>query len=410
MDNTTATSFKNSVELRKISLPFDSWKIIIEYLNDEDSKDGFGSTLPYRAINKLFSKMILECIRKVKITIDARWGDSSGSILKRQKVNDTICRCKGLRSLHISIIGTVSFCDSDHEIDLNEIIEELRYIESNCKNIEELSLKAEISRYTSKRLPKFPNLRKLTLKKISILPPSNMRDMKNLQIVEGDLLESLWFRISTLPNLKEFKWSSDMISNQNITHFCNQSKGNSICETLEVLGLSSDIFSDYHDDGELTDDGLYLVLDTFPNLRSLEIQGSDISLAGANIPQKLGTLTQLKELKLTHTSVFTIENSTNIDSIYELLEILLKYLPKSLEVIEILNCRASSEYSTNDILDSVKSKIRSRFYILPNLREMSVTFDIDYYSDDEYDGYGGIELYNSMIIESHDYWYGDGDV
>jgi hypothetical protein len=58
-----------------------------------------------------------------------------------------------------------------------------------------------------------------------------------------------------------------------------------------------------------------------------------------------------------------------------------------LEGIEILNCKASSEYYTNDILDSVRSKIESRFYdVLPNLREMSVTF-VTVYDDIQFYGY-----------------------
>jgi hypothetical protein len=396
MDIATAVSIKNSVESKKISLPLDSWKIIIEYLHDENSEDGFGSILPHCAINKFFGKMILECITKVKITIDH---GHFYSLLKWQKVNDIICRCKGLRSLHISVRGVNSFCNSSKcDIGHNRIIEGLQQIGNDCDNIEELYLKAEFRRVTSKSLPIFPNLRKLTLENFTILPPSNMQDLTNLQVFEGDLSESLWFyAISTLHNLKELKWSSNTISNQDVQDFCNQSKENFTCESLEILSLSSGcgIFSNYLNYGELTDDGLYLVLDTFPNLRAIEIQGSDISLAAANIPQKLGTLNQLIVLKLNHTNVFAAENSTNIDSIYEYLEILLQYLPKSLEVIEILNCKVSRDYNTNDSLNSIESKIESRFHdILPNLREMSVTFDIGHYSDsdDEYDGCGYEEI------------------
>jgi hypothetical protein len=308
MYNATAISFKNSVELKKISLPFDSWKIIIEYLNDEDSKGGIGSILPYRAIDTFFSKMILECITKMKITID--YNNCSYALLIWQKVNDIICRCKGLRSLHLSITKWV---------DLNEIIEGLQHIVINCANIGELSLEAAIRQRASKSLPIFRNLRKLTLVSFSILPPISMQDLTNLQVFEGDLKELSWVHaISTLPNLKDLKWSSDTISNQNVKDFCNQSKKNPIRETLEILSLSrSEIFENY----KLADDEIYLVLDTFPNLRAIEIQGSAISLTAANIPQKLGTLTQLKMLKVNHTNVFSAESSTNIDSIYELLEI-----------------------------------------------------------------------------------------
>jgi hypothetical protein len=389
----SAVSIKNSVESKKISLPFDSWKSIIEYLHDEDSEDGFGSILPYCAIDKSFSKLILECITKVKITIDH--SPYSYSLLKWQKVNDIICRCKGLCSLYISVRGANSFCNSSHyDIGHDGIIEGLQQIGNNCENIEELFLQAEFRQQVSNSLPIFPNLRKLVLENFNILPPSNMQDLTNFQVFEGDLSEHLWVHaISTLPNLKELNWSSDSISNQDVKDFCNQSKENSIRETLQILGLSS---SDFQND-ELADEGLCLLLDTFPNMRAIKIHGSDISLAAANIPQKLGNLTLLKMLKFNYTHVFSAGyiESMNIDSKYELLENLLQYLPKSLEVVEILNCKASSEYNANNVLDSLKSKIESRFYdVLPNLREMSVTFDIDY--DDDYD-YEGIEHHNYVV-------------
>jgi hypothetical protein len=70
MDIKTAVTIINSVESKETSVPFDSWKIIIEYLHDEDYEDGFGLLLQYCAINKFFSKFILEYITKAKFTID----------------------------------------------------------------------------------------------------------------------------------------------------------------------------------------------------------------------------------------------------------------------------------------------------------------------------------------------------
>lgn len=79
----------------------------------------------------------------------------------------------------------------------------------------------------------------------------------------------------------------------------------------------------------MTDDGFYLVLNTFPNLKSIEIVGSKISLTtAADIPQKLGALTQLKRFQLNHTNVFSVANSANIDFIYEWLAIFLQFYQK----------------------------------------------------------------------------------
>jgi hypothetical protein len=200
------------------------------------------------------------------------------------------------------------------------------------------------------------------------------------------LLEHQWvLAISALPNLIEMMWESYVIKEENVLNFCNQCKEKSICITLEGLGLSS-ISTLYHQHNTLTDDSFCLVLDTFPNLKAIEICGSNISLATADIPQKLGTLTQLKQLKLNHTNVFSAVNSASIDSVYEWLEISLQYLPKSLEVIEFLNCKGSSEHHMNNslILDSVRSRIKSKFRnILPHLKEISVTFDISFYNEDD---------------------------
>jgi hypothetical protein len=381
MDIPTVVSVKSSVELIKISLPFDSWKIVFEYLNDENSEGGFGLILPCRTINKNFSKMVLECIRAVKITInyfqEGCRGDSSCSILKRQKINDVICRCKGLRSLHILInvhndsdLGHLVY--GDDGLGYDKVIERLQQVGDNCKSIEELVLEAEFIFHTSENLPTFPTLRKLFLKDFFILPPSHMQNLMNLEAFEGPISHLWAHAISIVPNLKELKWGSATVYNQDMIYFCNRSKENSICNTLEVFSISR---CDGLKVNELTDDGLYLVLDTFPNLRAIEIQGLNLSLRAASIPQKLGTLTQLKILKLNDTSVVSgAAYVVNFDSIYEWLELSLPYLPKSLEVIGILDCR---EYDTNNSINGVKSRIESKFYdTLPILREMKVTFDI----------------------------------
>lgn len=52
---------------KNISISFDLWKVIIEYLNDEDCGGGYGSILLFREANRAFSTIILECIREVRI-------------------------------------------------------------------------------------------------------------------------------------------------------------------------------------------------------------------------------------------------------------------------------------------------------------------------------------------------------
>jgi hypothetical protein len=115
-----------------------------------------------------------------------------------------------------------------------------------------------------------------------------------------------------------------------ILSICNRCKEKSICTTLEVLNLSSQNLSAY-DTQDLTDKSLCAVLDTFPNLRAIEIHGSSITLTG-DIPQKIGNSTQLKVLKLHHSNLFS-SNTANFSTIYEWLENSLPYFPKSLEFI-----------------------------------------------------------------------------
>jgi hypothetical protein len=106
MDIFTRVSVKNSIQSDKISLPSELWKTIIEYNYDEDSHSGFGSILPYRVVNKAFSQMVLESIKKVRISVIVNNNINNPiSNLKRQKVNDVICDCKKLQSLHMSVSG-----------------------------------------------------------------------------------------------------------------------------------------------------------------------------------------------------------------------------------------------------------------------------------------------------------------
>jgi hypothetical protein len=399
-----------------ISLPSDSWKIIIEYLNRKDlgpimtlGRDrgcwfGFGSILPYRAINKMFSNMILECIKEVKIVLDHSMnlrevigfdkGSNNYCLKKWQNVFNAICGCKELRSLHVSVVLSTSFRYSDH----NKFFERLQQIGNDCKHIEDLCIITD-SGVTAVKLPLFPNLRKLSFKnshrncfsgiKLWSLPPDNMQDLMNLRVIEGDLLEHQWAHaISKLPNLIEIIWTSSMIKDEDIIDFCNRCKEKLISTTLEVLNLSVNGFS-HQNHRPFTDKCLCIVLDTFPNLRAIEIHRSSITLTG-DILQKIGNLTQLKVLRLKYSHLFSsARNYTNtadhFPTIYQWLENSLPYFPKSLEIIEFSNCGNLVEHRSVTF-ENLKIRIEASFHdILPNLREINVSFCEVVESDDDDD-------------------------
>jgi hypothetical protein len=177
-----------------VSLPADSWKIIIEYLNEKDCGSGFGSIFSYRAINKMFFDMIFECIREVKININYSMnlrestglyqGSNNYLLKKRQKINNIICGCKGLRSLHISVIFSGIYRTSSHTLDYNELLEGLQQIGNDCEHIEELCIKSNVmeNENITKKLPSFPNLRKLSLRNFRILPSHNTQKLMNLLV------------------------------------------------------------------------------------------------------------------------------------------------------------------------------------------------------------------------------------
>jgi len=399
-----------------ISIPSDSWKIVIEYLNgkdrnyeDDDDWFGFGSILPYRAISKLFSNMILECIKEVKIVLDHSMnlkevigfdkGNSNYFLKKMQSIFNVICGCKELRSLHVSVVFSNSFRYSDH----NKFFERLQQIGNDCKHIEDLCIITDSGKIAMKKLPLFPNLRKLSLKQFHVLPPDNIQDLMNLRVIEGDLLEHQWAHaISELPNLIEIIWHANVIMDEEIIDFCNRCKEKSICTTLEVLNLTPNGL--FHQNVGYpyplsTDKSLCVVLDTFPNLRAIKIHGSGITLTG-DILQKIGNLTQLKVLRLNHSHMFSsAENYFNtadhFPRIYRWLENSLPYFPKSLEIIEFSNCGDLHECHRSVTLNNLRIRIEASFHdILPNLREIDVSFCDN---DDDSDDYG-----TSTYFEDYD--------
>jgi hypothetical protein len=132
-------------------------------------------------------------------------------------------------------------------------------------------------------------------------------------------------------------------------------------------------------------------------LRAIEIHRSNVTLTG-DILQKLENLTQLKVLRLNRSHLFSsTENYTNsanfLPTIYQWLANSLPYFPKSLEIIEFSNCEDSSEFhrihrSIN--LKNLKVRIEASFHdILPNLREINVSFCEDDDTDEDDDDYGG---------------------
>jgi hypothetical protein len=400
-----------------ISLPSDSWKIIIEYLNRKDlgpimtlGRDrgcwfGFGSILPYRAINKMFSNMILECIKEVKIVLDHSMnlrevigfdkGSNNYFLKKSLNIFNVICGCKELRSLHVSVVFSTSFGYSDHTVDHNKFFERLQQIGNDCKHIEDLCIITDSRKIAIKKLPLFPNLRKLSLKNSHVLPPDNMQDLMNLRVIEGDLLEHQWAHaISKLPNLIEIIWHADVIvEDEDILDFCNRCKENSICTTLEVFSSNGLPHQNVDYPYPLfTDKSLCVVLDTFPNLRVIKIHGSSITLTG-DILQKIGNLTQLKVLRLNHSHMFSsagifrnTATNNHFQTIYRWLENSLSYFPKSLEIVEFSNCGDLHECHRSVTLNNLKIRIEANFHdVLPNLREINVSFCDN---DDDSDDYG----------------------
>jgi hypothetical protein len=396
MDNLSLVEYESSFESKKISLPDELWKIVIEYLYDEDCEYGFGSILPYRAINKMFSCSVSESIKKVRFILETN--------LKQKKINNTIFGCNGLRSLHVSLFASSRVKQSIQSVTrvypmiiqreiCNNVVKGLHQIGNNCRNIEELTLKAEYIQHTS-----FPNLRRLTVRNIILLPPINMMDWTKLTCVEGGIWKDPFAHyISALPNLKEIKCES-LAFHWQIIDFCNLCKEKSICNTLEVLDFSTDSKNNWPGNlyGRMNDDSLYLLLDTFPNLTAISIDHGDITLATANIAQKLSSLSQLRILRFKDTRILSnLTNGTNYDSINEWL----LCFPKSLEIVSFLNCRIldTDDLHNHDLhltLNSLKSSLVSRFYdILPNLSEIEITFKDD-------DPYHFLRAYRwSFIIE-----------
>jgi hypothetical protein len=126
--------------------------------------------------------MILECIREVKIVLDLSQNR------KRRSIFNVICGCKELRSLHISVTFSSSCLHIDNTIDHNKFFKGLRQIGNDCKHIEDLCITTKSNKITTKKLPLFPNLRKLSLKQFHVLPPDNIQDLMNLRVIEGDFL------------------------------------------------------------------------------------------------------------------------------------------------------------------------------------------------------------------------------
>jgi hypothetical protein len=97
----TRASAKNSLQLQKISLPSDVWKMILEYhYGGNSTACGFRSIFSYRLVSKTFGLMVLDCIKKVRITITV---NTSIFDLEGQRVIDLISDCKKLQSLHLSL-------------------------------------------------------------------------------------------------------------------------------------------------------------------------------------------------------------------------------------------------------------------------------------------------------------------
>jgi hypothetical protein len=380
MTTSIAVTMKSSLRQRDIS--FDLWKIIIEFLNDENIGRGYNAILPNRLIDKAFSATILECIKEVRFNLSHGTLKVLSIVLSRpvslQKlittcnlavINygldqnlscDLICGCKELRSLKIDVGDDLSLTDS----------EELQKIGNSCTKIEVMHL---------------------TLRNLHVVPPSNMQNWINLRsFIAGEHVwnNSLWIdAISMLPELKEIKIRSSRTFNGDIINFCNMCKGKPICQTLEVFESSSNMRYDIRiislneqDYVKLSDDGLYSVLDTFLNLKEIELKHTNITLTRTDIVKKLGNLNQLKKIYIHGSHLFFDRDLWRTE---DWLRTSLPYFPKSLEVIQLLDCDVYV-YGNNDGVrfglypsEATPIIIKSEFHnALPNLRKIDVTFKV----------------------------------
>jgi hypothetical protein len=129
-----------------------------------------------------------------------------------------------------------------------------------------------------------------------------MQDWINLRSIQGDLMNGLlWAKaISLLPNLKEIKWDSTEIYEDNIVTFCNICQGKVLCETLEELSTSADQHhrNEQHDghNDRITDDSLFSILDTFTNLTAIKFHLTNVTLTRVDLKPKLKNVNKLKTL------------------------------------------------------------------------------------------------------------------
>jgi hypothetical protein len=386
-----------------MSIPNDLWKVIIEYINDGNLGGGFGSILPYREINKSFRNIILECVKEVRIQYSNQWivslpsSNPVNSVLRRmnillsrpqslQKLNiitskislsekkdfyDLICDCKELRCLLIDFLDTaLSSIDSIG----------LQRVGNTCRNIEELSVGARRGSSLLKNLSSIPS------------HLSSFHNLRKLSI-EGVLWSApVWAHaISTLPNLKGIKW--DLINDQIIIDFCKLCEEKPITKTLEMLDFSDEFKrNNMFKRNNVTDDGLYSVLYTFTNLTDINFSDTDIALATIEIMQKLGSLNKLKISNLNGTKLFFNGDASVIRG---WLQTALPYFPNSLETLQCIGCRAliGAEFTgllglslsyglSNTVPMTLISQFRSA---LPNLKEISITFDIHHLNNDDDD-------------------------
>jgi hypothetical protein len=264
------------------------------------SSENACNIMNYRLVNKSFSSLILQNLKRVKISSSSQ---AMGVLLRlpfalrrfdiiiRQGFDDTdlyrlISQCKELNQLTFHVLGNKS---------LNVL--GLQLIGENCTKLQEfeLHMNNHIQDSVSDFLSSFSNVSKLSLRPlescghIAILPPQVMpiHQWHNLTSIGGNLISHPSWRkeLAKLPSLQSITWNCS-ISDFDVSEFCDVCKGLSICQTLESLDFIAEFqpnAANYEREAMclLTDVGLCSVLDTFEHLKHLNLHYTNVSLTAA---------------------------------------------------------------------------------------------------------------------------------
>jgi hypothetical protein len=208
-------------------------------------------------------------------------------------------------------------------------------------------------------------------------------------------------------DVREDEFNSGLTSNQKVKDICNLCKDAPMCKTLEVFQYSASLVQYYEVPSanqidlrdRTNDNGLNSILDTFSNLIEINLQNVVVTIAAMETAQKLGKLNQLKFFRFENTKLFFDADLTVVDQWWQSI---LPYFPKSLEVIQLLDCEISyhayDQYNDDQNIllhESIFGMLKSKFCnVLPNLRAVKITFKHKYHKDDDV-------AYRTMLMDGH---------